>query len=102
MSKVAFNYLLEELDFEGHLSTGVPPKIQLAATLSLLATSGFQHNVGNDFLIGISQSTLCKIVNRVLKEMERKLCGKFINFSPRNSDGCKEYFMRKYKLPGGL
>ncbi|XP_065368832.1 putative nuclease HARBI1 [Calliphora vicina] len=86
--------------FEGQLSTTVPPKIQLAATLSLLASGGFQHSVGNDFLIGISQSSICKITKRVVDEMERKLCPKFIKFNCRNSDECKENFMSKYNIPG--
>lgn len=89
------------MEFEGQLSSTVPPKIQLAATLSLLATGGFQHSVGSDYLIGISQSAICKIVKRVVDEMERKLCGQFIEFNPRNSDGCKENFMAKYNIPGG-
>lgn len=83
-------------------SSKVPRKIQLAAILSLLATGGFQHSVGNDFLIGISQSSLCKITKQVVDEMERKLCIQHIKFNPRNSDECKEHFMGKYNIPGGL
>ncbi|TMW45622.1 hypothetical protein DOY81_009298, partial [Sarcophaga bullata] len=102
LSKEAFGYVLDLLEFEGHLSTSVQPKIQLAAILSLLATVSFQHSVGNDFLIGISQSTISKISKRVVDEMERKLCVQFIKLrNPRNSDACKNYFMTKYKTPGG-
>lgn len=34
------------------MSTSVPPILQLAATLNLLASGSFQHNAGNDFLLG--------------------------------------------------
>ncbi|XP_050322714.1 uncharacterized protein LOC126754639 [Bactrocera neohumeralis] len=82
LSKSEFNYLLAELKFEGHLSTAVAPMIQLGATLSLLASVGYQHLVGNDFLIGICQSTICKIIKNVISEMETKLCPQFIKFVP--------------------
>ncbi|XP_017486194.1 PREDICTED: uncharacterized protein LOC108374705 isoform X2 [Rhagoletis zephyria] len=36
LSKPAFEYVLSELEFEGHMSTSVPSVLQLAATLSLL------------------------------------------------------------------
>lgn len=100
LTKEAFKYVLGQLKFEGHLSTTVPPKIQLPATLSLLATGGFQHLVGNDFLIGVSQSSISKITKRVVDEME--LCSQFIKFDHRNYQECKEYFMSKYKIPGGM
>lgn len=83
------------------MSTAVPPMIQLAATLSLFATGSFQHAVGNDYLIGMCQSTVSKFVQNVAKEMEAKLCPNFIQFSPEHSFECMEAFMRKYKIPGG-
>lgn len=83
------------------LSTTVPPKIQLASTLSLLASGGFQHCVGNDFLIGVSQSAISKITKRVVDSIEHKFCGQFIRFDARGNDECKEYFMSKYQIPGG-
>ncbi|XP_050316916.1 putative nuclease HARBI1 [Bactrocera neohumeralis] len=100
LSKSAFNYVLAELKFEGHLSTAVPPMIQLGATLSLLASGGYQHLVGNDFLIGICQSTICKIIKNVVSEMETKLCPQFIKFVPDNLSECTKSFVEKYKIPG--
>lgn len=75
--------------------------LQLAATLSLLASGGYQHLVGNDFLIGVCQSTVSKIVGNVVKEMEAKLCPQFIKFSPDRLSQCTESFVQKYKIPGG-
>ncbi|XP_017470297.1 PREDICTED: uncharacterized protein LOC108361988 [Rhagoletis zephyria] len=40
LSKDAFSFVLSEIKFQGHLSTAVPPMLQLAATLSLLAIIG--------------------------------------------------------------
>ncbi|XP_050339688.1 putative nuclease HARBI1 [Bactrocera neohumeralis] len=90
LSKCAFNYVLAELKFEGHLSTAVAPMIQLGATLSLSA----------DFLIGICQSTICKIIKNVISEMETKLCPQFIKFVPDNLSECTKSFVEKYKIPG--
>ncbi|XP_065356203.1 putative nuclease HARBI1 [Calliphora vicina] len=80
--------------------TSVPAKLQLAATLSLLAGGSFQYVVGNDYLIGMSQSTICKYVDNCVKELEDKLCPSFINFDPENSYECMDAFMKKYKIPG--
>lgn len=102
LSKEAYNYVLEEIEFNGVISTSVQPKIQLAAALSLLASGGFQHNVGNDFIIGVSQSAISRILQKFIVEVETKLCQKFIKFCPGESDDCKEYFLRNYKIPGGL
>lgn len=84
------------------MSTSIPPVLQLAATLSLLASGSFQHNVGNDFLLGMCQGATCKIANRVAKEIERKLCPQHIQFSVEDSSLCMEAFFTKFKIPGGL
>ncbi|XP_065356153.1 putative nuclease HARBI1 [Calliphora vicina] len=82
------------------MSTAVPPKLQLAATLSLLAGGSFQYIVGNDYLVGMCQSTVCKYVNICITELEAKLCPEFIKFDPQNSYECMNTFMTKYKIPG--
>lgn len=83
------------------MSTALPPKLQLAATLSLLASGGFQHTVGNYYLVGMCQSTISKTVSKVVKELETKLCPQFIKFLPDESSECMESFVQKYNLPGG-
>lgn len=93
--------MLSEIEFYGHLSTSTPPVLQLAATLTLLASGSFQHYIGNDFLLGLAQSTLCKIVHTTSNEIQRKLCSKVIKFSPTDSSMCMENFMKKFRIPGG-
>ncbi|XP_073820095.1 uncharacterized protein [Musca autumnalis] len=41
----AFNYVLSCLEFSTQLSLSVPPILQLAATLNLLESGSFQHNI---------------------------------------------------------
>lgn len=101
LTKDAFRYVLSRLDFSGHMSSSIPAVLQLASTLSLLASGSFQHTVGNDFLIGMSQSATCRVVQRVAKEMELKLCPEHINFSPDQSVLCMEHFCTKFWIPGG-
>ena len=93
--------MLSRIELHCHSSAGVPPVLQLTATLSLLGSGGFQHSVGYDYLVGMSQSTISKIASNVLKEMETKLCPRHINFEPENSAKCKEWFLQTYKIPGG-
>lgn len=102
LSKEAFSYVLSNIEFKGCRSTSTPPVLQLAATLTLLASGSFQHNVGNDFLLGLSQSSMCRIMNHVVNEMELKLCPKEIQFAPEQSAACMESFMEKYNIPGGM
>ncbi|XP_036340151.1 putative nuclease HARBI1 [Rhagoletis pomonella] len=100
LNKSGFEYVLSRLQFKGHLSTSVPPVLQLAATLSLLASGGFQNAVGNDYLIRLGQSSVCEIVWNVVNELETKLCPHFIKFSPERFSQCAESFVQKYKIPG--
>lgn len=83
------------------MSTALPPKLQLAVTLSLLASGSFQHTVGNDYLMGMCQSAVSKTINRVINEIEDRICPKFITFLPNESTSCMELYMQKFKLPGG-
>ncbi|XP_067612918.1 putative nuclease HARBI1 [Eurosta solidaginis] len=100
LTKEAFSYLLEKLNLKQADAKAVPPILQLAVTLSLLASGGYQHNVGSGYLIGMCQSTVSKLTSHVVAEMERKLCAEFICFEPDDSQSCKEWFGEKYKIPG--
>ncbi|XP_055850481.1 putative nuclease HARBI1 [Episyrphus balteatus] len=90
------------------MSTAVPEPLQLAATLSLLASAGYQctvgkvraHNFGNNYLIGMSQSTISKIIAHVLNKIETKLCTHHIKFSEERWSTCKQWFFQKYKIQG--
>lgn len=101
LNKEAFKYVLSKVKTNLQLSIAVPPVVQLASTLSLLASGGYQHSVGSDYLIGMAQSTVSKITSKLLNELEDKLCADSIKFTLANANRSKEWFMEKYKIPGG-
>ncbi|TMW46778.1 hypothetical protein DOY81_008141 [Sarcophaga bullata] len=45
------------------MSTSVPPILQLASTLTLLASGSFQHNAEIDFLLRLAQRTMSKTLS---------------------------------------
>ncbi|XP_036321137.1 putative nuclease HARBI1 isoform X2 [Rhagoletis pomonella] len=100
LSKEAFSYVQRKINLKHTDVKAVHPVLRLAATLSLLASGGYQHSVGSDHLVGMCQSTVSKLVSFVLIEMENKLCPHLIRFSPEDSSRCKEWFLEKYKIPG--
>ncbi|XP_039952404.1 uncharacterized protein LOC120769459 [Bactrocera tryoni] len=100
LTKEAFEYVLNNICLTQSDVRAVPPVLQLATTLSHLASGGYQHSVGSDYFIGICQSTISKLTSHVLKEMETKLCPQFIRFTPEDSLTCKEWFVHQYKIPG--
>ncbi|XP_054746199.1 uncharacterized protein LOC129250617 [Anastrepha obliqua] len=100
LSKEAFNYVLNNININCQDTKAVPAVLQLAACLSLLASGGYQHAIGNDYLIGMCQSTVSKLTGNVLEEIEAKLCPKHIKFEPDDSRRCKEWFVENYQIPG--
>ncbi|XP_036340026.1 putative nuclease HARBI1 [Rhagoletis pomonella] len=100
LSKKAFQYVLSKTNINCDDTKAVPAALQLAASLSLLASGSYKQTVGSDYLIGMCQSTVSKLTSNVLKEIERKLCPEFIKFQPNESSRCKERFAEKYKIPG--
>jgi len=60
------------------------PILQLTSTLSLVVVGGFQHSVGCDYLVGMSQNAISKIASNMIKKMEMKLCPRHINFETEN------------------
>ncbi|XP_067616097.1 putative nuclease HARBI1 [Eurosta solidaginis] len=100
LSKEAFQFVLHALNLKQSDAKAVPPVLQLPATLSLLGSGGYQHCVGSDYLVGMSQSTVQKITSQVILEMENKLCPQYIQFPLNGTLECKQWFMDKYKIPG--
>ncbi|XP_054745885.1 uncharacterized protein LOC129250275 [Anastrepha obliqua] len=86
--KEAFEFDLQQINLTKSNAKAVLKMLQLAAILSLSASGGYQHRVGSDYLIGMSQSTLSK------------LCLQLIRFPPEDSLNCKESFMEQDKIPG--
>lgn len=101
LSKEAFQYVLTKININSHDTKAVPAVLQLAASLSLLASGSYQHEIGSDYLIGMCQSTISKLTSNFYKEMENKLCPEFIRFDLNESHKCKEWFVEQYKIPGG-
>ncbi|XP_017471385.1 PREDICTED: putative nuclease HARBI1 [Rhagoletis zephyria] len=100
LSKEAFQYVLTKININSHDTKAVPAVLQLAASLSLLASGSYQHEIGSDYLIGMCQGTISKLTSNVYKEMENKLCPEFIRFDLNESQKCKEWFVEQYKIPG--
>ncbi|XP_053957928.1 putative nuclease HARBI1 [Anastrepha ludens] len=100
LTKEAFKYVLQSLNLKQTDAKAVAPVIQLAATLSLLASGGYQHSISSDYLVGMSQSTFSKLTSHVLLEMENKLCPQHVQFDPGDSSRCKKWFADKYKIDG--
>lgn len=98
MSKTVFNYVLSILQLEDGGASRIRPELRLAATLELLASGSYQHIIGNDYLIGMAQSTVSTMLWETLDVMEQKLCSTWIKFAPR--DETKEYFFNRFKIPG--
>lgn len=81
LNKAALNYVLEEIVpiMKSDLrSTSVSVKIKLAATLRFLGQGSYQLSVGNDFQIGLSQPSVCKILAETLNALERVICPQWI------------------------
>ncbi|XP_067633131.1 putative nuclease HARBI1 [Eurosta solidaginis] len=99
LNKAAFNYVLRNTNFNCHSSAAAPPIIQLAVTLSFLGSGSYQRAVGDDYLMGMSQSLVSKLSTIVVTEIERNLCPEHIRFTLESLSGCMEWFYEKYKIP---
>lgn len=105
INKEAFKYILSELEDKIKSETRLGclrPIDKLAACLRFFAEGNYQHGVGKDWQLNISQSTFSKILSEVLVAFEEILCLKWI--SAKMDDQTKEdgriYFFRKSTIPG--
>lgn len=83
-------------------SVSVMPVIKLAAVLRFFADGSYQRGVGNDFNIGLAQSTFSKILTELLDVLEKEICFDFIKFpeSIQEKEEIKLAFYTKYGFPG--
>ncbi|XP_055849667.1 putative nuclease HARBI1 [Episyrphus balteatus] len=101
LNKEAFRYVLEKLKLPYKTANAVPPILQLACTLSLLGSGGYHKKIGSDYLFPLAQSTMSKASSITLEKMEDILCFEHIKFDIENNfTACKEFFAKKYALPG--
>lgn len=83
-------------------STGIPPLIKLAVTLKVLAQGGYQHQIGQDRFLGISQPSVSSCLAEVCESIEKILCAKHIVFEMTTEEKmeAKRYFFDKCGIPG--
>lgn len=67
-------------------STSIPNILKIAATLRFCAQGSYQKSVGQDFLVGMSQSTVSSVLGEVINLIEEKLCSKWISFRLSNDE----------------
>ncbi|XP_055916167.1 putative nuclease HARBI1 [Eupeodes corollae] len=101
VNKECFKMILSSLDLpQDRRRTSVPPVLQLCATLNLLASGSYQTNVGTNVLLSMAQTTVSKFFRRTLSLLENKFCPQWIKFDCSKFRDSKEYYYRKFKLPG--
>lgn len=83
-------------------STAIPPLLKFAATLKLLAQGGYQHQIGQDRHLGISQQSVSSSFGEVCKVIEEILCPKLIVFQMTQEEKreAKIHFYNKCGIPG--
>lgn len=76
--------------------------MRLAATLKFLAQGGYQHQIGQDLHLGISQQSMSSCLTEVCEAIEKTLCPKHIVFETREEKlrEAKRYFYSKSSIPG--
>jgi hypothetical protein len=82
----------------GKTLAAIQPRSKLCATLEILSSGSYQAVIGNDYSIGMAQSTVSTIFTETLDIMERTLCSEFIKFEP--TQATKTYFYDKFNFPG--
>lgn len=76
--------------------------LKLAATLKFLAQGGYQHQIGQDRLLGFSQASISLCLSEVCDAIEKVLCPKHIVFEMAEDKKreAKRYFFDKCGIPG--
>lgn len=83
-------------------STFIPTTLKLATTLRFLAQGSYQLSVGNDFNLGLSQSSVSLILEETLNVLQNVICPQFIKFEMTDEEKMesKLYFFEKTGFPG--
>lgn len=104
LTKPAFADLLNQISshFKPTRSDGIPPVLKLATTLRFLAEGGYQHGVGQDFLVAIAQTTVSVVISETVTILEQQKCADEIRFplTEREKHETKSFFYEKYGIPG--
>lgn len=105
LSKAAFSYILSEIEAKIKTSkrcTSVPNVIKLCTALRFFAHGSYQLSVGNEFSIGLAQSTVSIILKDVVNVLEECICPKWIKYTYTDAEKrrAKTYFFERSGIPG--
>lgn len=105
LSKPAVQYLLDQLESNLRIrarSTSIPNILKVAAMLRFCAHGSYQTSVGQDFLVGMAQSTVSKMMSEIFNAMEENVCSKWISFrqSERDKEIAAGLFFNQTGFPG--
>ncbi|XP_055920582.1 putative nuclease HARBI1 [Eupeodes corollae] len=105
LNKAAFKYVLDLLKQEydpGVFSSSISLICRLAAVLRFLGEGGYQLGVGNDYEVGMAQSTFSSNLTNVLKALERRLCHLWIQLEMTETEKrqAKREFYSRASFPG--
>ena len=105
VSKEIFLHLLGKIEGKVKPATksiSVPAIIKLTAALRFFAEGGYQKGTGNDFNVGLAQSTMSKTLKEILNILEVEICPDLIKFpeSDIEKSAIKLDFYTKTGFPG--
>ncbi|XP_046810773.1 uncharacterized protein LOC124420750 [Lucilia cuprina] len=105
LNKVSFMYVFNSIKDDlkaAQRSTSIPSMLKLAATLKFLAQGGYQHQIGQDRFLGISQSSISACIGEVCEAIQTNLCTKHIVFEmcEEKKMEAKRFFNTKCSIPG--
>ncbi|KAK4874307.1 hypothetical protein RN001_013667 [Aquatica leii] len=93
---------LEVFMVETVRSTSVPNALKVLCALHFYAHGSYQKSVGQDFFLGLSQTTVSRCIESVSEIISGQLSRRYLKF-PRGEDSqltLKRRFMEKYHFPG--
>ncbi|XP_065366236.1 putative nuclease HARBI1 [Calliphora vicina] len=105
LNKSAFKYVLDMIEpklKESKRTSAVPNILKLAATMRILAEGSYQKGAGNDYNVGLSQSSVSKVFKECINAMNSELCKSWISFKMSENEKfeIKEHFYNKTGFPG--
>ncbi|XP_055918421.1 putative nuclease HARBI1 [Eupeodes corollae] len=104
LNKEAFVFVLNKLEgqFKNASTSSIPAVLKLACALRFFASGSYQSSVGNDFDLGLSQSSVSIVLKEVVCAIEDKLCPTWIslNMSSDEKQNARNYFFSTSRLRG--
>lgn len=105
LTKTVFLDVLQQIT--PHLSqqndqTGISNTIKLAATLRFLAQGNYQHGIGEEMLLSLSQPIVSQIIAEVCDAIETVISPKVLNtyMTKEEKQEAKQFFYNETGFPG--